>query len=88
MRQAITTTFIGPTDYKGSRCKATAEAGTLTMSWDYRYDSEMNHLLVAQALAEKLGWDGEWRGGGLPYGSGYCFVMVEGDHAFTARGEK
>ena len=88
MRQAITTKWLGPTDFRGSRIKAKAEAGSLTVGYDHRYGSEMNHLLAAQALAEKLKWDGEWRGGGLPYGSGYCFVMVEGDHAFTARGAK
>ena len=76
--QAITTTFIGPTNYRGSRVKAKCEAGTLTVPWDHALNIEENHHAVAVALATKLGWTAEWYGdlitGGMA-GSGYCHVF-------------
>jgi len=54
--QAITTKFVGPTDTKGSRIKATAEAGSVTIGWDHGLTSEGNHIAAAKALCAKLGW--------------------------------
>lgn len=54
--QAITTKFVKPTDTKGSRIKATAEAGSVTIGWDHALDSEGNHIAAAKALCVKLGW--------------------------------
>lgn len=73
-RQAITTKFLGPTDYKGSRVKATCEAGSVTLSWDHALNSDGNHEAACRALMAKLGWDGERAGGWL--GGGKC-VFVE-----------
>ncbi len=75
--QAITTKFRGPTDTRGSRVIARAAAGSLTHAWDYALDYEGNHTAAARALAEKLGWAGQWVGGGLPDGSGDTFVCVD-----------
>jgi len=74
-RQAIVTKFIGPTNTRPSRVKATCEAGSITVSWDHRYDPENNHDATARALIEKLGWRGEWVSGELP-GGGSVYVMV------------
>lgn len=74
MRQAIATKFLGPTNSRGARVKASAEAGSLTVSWDYALGIEANHAAAARALALKLGWSGHWHGGGLP-GSGFVFVL-------------
>jgi hypothetical protein len=78
--QAIVTKFLGPTDTRGSRVKATCEAGSLTLGWDHSLNSEANHRRAAEALCAKLGWTGEFYGklhqGGLP-GSGYAFVFPD-----------
>jgi hypothetical protein len=74
--QTIVTKFLGPTNFRGSRVKASAEAGSITLSWDYRKNIDDNHVAAARALAEKLEWAGHWRGGALP-GSSYAFVRTE-----------
>lgn len=63
MRQSITTKYIGPTNFRGSRIKATAEAGSVTLSYDHALSSEENHCAAAKALAEKFDWQGVWVGG-------------------------
>jgi len=75
MRQAITTKFLGPTNSRGARVKAVAEAGSVTVNWDYSLGIEGNHTSAAKALAAKLEWDGVWFGGGLT-GNGYVFVWT------------
>ena len=83
MRQAIQTKFIGPTNTKGSRVKAWADAGALTLSWNHRHNPEQNHKLAAETLARKLGWSGVWNGGSAPGdSSGYVFVLAD-ETAFT-----
>ena len=54
--QAIITKYMGPTDTKGSRIKATAAAGSITLGWDHALNSEGNHNAAARALCEKFGW--------------------------------
>ena len=63
--QAITTKHYGPTNHRGSRVKATCEAGSVTLPWDYALNTEKNHDKAALALAEKLGWVGGWSAGYL-----------------------
>lgn len=79
--QAIVTKFLGPTNVRGSRVKATCEAGSVTLSWDHALNSEGNHDAAAKALAHKLGWDKGWHGelvgGGLPDTTGNCYVFVK-----------
>jgi hypothetical protein len=75
MRQAIHTKFMGPTNTRGSRVKAKADAGSITLGWNHALNVGDNHAAAAKALALKLGWTGHWHGGGLP-GSGYAFVMA------------
>jgi len=77
MRQAIVTKYLGPTNHRGSRVKATADAGSVTLSWDHALNSDANHIEAAKALARKLGWEGEFVGGGMPGDSGYAFVMSD-----------
>lgn len=54
-RQAITTKYLGPTNNRGARVKATAEAGSIVVSWDHALDSFENHARAAHMFAEK--WD-------------------------------
>lgn len=74
MRQAIATKFLGPTNFRGARIKAKAEAGSVTVAWDYALGIEANHRAAAVALALKLGWTGHWHGGGGLPGAGFVFV--------------
>jgi hypothetical protein len=63
MYQAITTRYLGPSNVRGARVKAFAEAGSLTFSWDHALNSEENHCKAARAFAEKYGWKARYVGG-------------------------
>lgn len=84
MLQAIVTRYHGPTDRKGSRVSARAEAGRVTLPWDYALGVDANHAAAAQALADRCGWTvangyPALAGGALPGNAGYCFVMPRED---------
>jgi len=79
MAVAIKTKFLGATNYRGSRVKASVmynwgdhERGSLTLNWDHAKDSEGNHAAAAEALAKLLEWDGEWH---IADG-GDCYIWV------------
>jgi hypothetical protein len=76
--QCITTKYLGPTNSRGARVKAKAQAGSVTVSWDDALDANENHDAAALALATKYGWRGTLVGGGLPDGTGnaYSFCRV------------
>ena len=74
--QAITTKFIGPTNFRGARINAKAAAGSLTVGYEHGLNISDNHAMAAQALAEKLGWEGEYFQGGLPDDLGFCFIRL------------
>lgn len=80
--QAIQTKFFGPTNTKGSRVKATAPQGSVTVGYDHALDGEGNHVAAAHALKAKLGW--------LPAPNNYysdtvCGQLADGTyvHVFT-----
>ena len=80
MLQAIVTKYHGPTNYKGSRISARAEAGRVVLAYDYALNPDENHKAAAQALAARYGWTEAngypaLAGGALPGNAGYCFVM-------------
>lgn len=82
MRQAIVTKFIGPTNYRGARVKARAQAGSVVVPWDHGRDVDYNHKLAALVLAERYGWPAkwaDWTGGGLPDGTGNCYTLNGSD---------
>lgn len=60
--QAIKTAYLGPTNVRGSRIKATCGAGAVILNWEHSLNSERNHMAAAQALIQKLGWNdyGRW----------------------------
>lgn len=78
--QAIVTKYIGPTNYKPGRIKASCQAGSITVSWDHGLDVEKNHDAACLALRDKLGWGDDTHGqvvsGGLPDGTGNAYVFV------------
>jgi hypothetical protein len=84
MYQAIVTKYIGPTNFKGSRVKATAAAGSVTLHWDDALNSDDNHTAAAKALAARYGWAGEWHGGGFERGNCYVRADIGGHPAFVA----
>jgi hypothetical protein len=51
----ITTRYLGPTDHRPGRVKATAGSGrTITLAWDHALSVAENHAAAAAALAGKL----------------------------------
>jgi hypothetical protein len=81
--QAITTKYLPPTNYKGSRIKASCAARSLTVHIDHALNIEANHAAAAQALASKMGWGGNWFAGGMPGDRGYCFVRTDNFEALA-----
>ena len=57
--QAIQTKYLGVTNTKGSRIKATCAAGSLTIPYPHELDGQPAHRKAAEALAAKLGWVGD-----------------------------
>ncbi len=66
--QAIVTKYLGPTNYSGSRVKASCDAGSVTVSYAHEYSLSDNHDRAASVLAQKLGWFGVYASGSLPDG--------------------
>jgi hypothetical protein len=67
--QAIQTKFLGATNTRGDRIKATASAGSLTLGWDYALNAEGNHIAAARALQARFNWTFELASGVLADGS-------------------
>jgi hypothetical protein len=82
--QAITVKFLGPTNTRGARWKATCDARSLTVSQDYALNPMANAMRVAKLLAAKLAWAGTWYGGHLPNSNphGYVFVHASSSEEF------
>lgn len=74
--QAITTKYIGPTNTRGARIVAKAQAGRLVVPYDHSLEVSANHAAAARAFAQKWDWDGTWVGGGTDEGA--CFVRLNG----------
>ena len=88
--QAIYTKYLPSTNYKCSRIKATAERGSVIISFDDGNGIENAHILAAQRLVDKFvtedvskygskrsdnPWNRKRVVGGLPQG-GYAHVFV------------
>lgn len=57
--QAITTKYLGPTNFRGSRIKAYCQAGSITIPFDHSLSGEEVYAKAAWALCKKLGWNAE-----------------------------
>jgi hypothetical protein len=78
--QAIQTRYLSPTNSRGARIKATAEAGSVTISYPHELSGQACHRAAAEALALKFDWDyGQLLGGQLP-GGDYAFIF---NHEFS-----
>ena len=86
--QAIETRYLGPTNTKDGRIKASAWAGSVTVPYDHELNTEDNHRAAAMALAAKCAkhaeqyggksiWsEGTWTQGGNAKGTGYVFTVT------------
>lgn len=70
--QAIRTRFIGPTDTRGSRVKAIAEAGSVTLPWNHAFNADRNHF----GRGRSLGWKGDLDGGCLHGNGDHVWVQI------------
>jgi hypothetical protein len=83
MRQAIVTKYLGPTNHRGARVKATAQAGSVTVEWDHALSVDENHDRAADAFVAKFAWVGweaqlpKLHAGALPDGTGNVYVFEE-----------
>lgn len=75
---AIFTRYLGPTNTKGSRVKATRGGLSVTIPLDYASDLVERHKKAAWALMVKYGWNDRdvALAGETPDGKGYVFVAV------------
>jgi hypothetical protein len=72
-RQAIVVKYLGPTEKRCARIKASALAGSVTVPVDHGKTLAENERMAAAVLIIKLGWGlsaEEWHAGTLPDGSG------------------
>ena len=77
-RRLIETTYQGATGGRGSRVRAVAYGGKLTVPYDSGMSDEQNFDHAATALAEKMNWlDGaDLVSAGLPKGSGRGYIVL------------
>jgi len=76
--QAIETRHLPVTSSRGSRIKARAWGGNVTIPYPHELSTEDAHRAAANALIAKMGWTGTFAQGGNAKGDGYVFVNVEG----------
>lgn len=80
--QTIETKYLGATNYRGSRIKATQSAmfgndfkpQTATVDYSHALNLDQNHQEAARKLKLKLGWQGEMYGGTTSRGMAWVFV--------------
>lgn len=76
--QAIITKYLGYTNTKSSRIKATCQAGSVTIGFPHELSGMACHAAAAKALVDKMGWNdahyGDLMGGQLP-SNDYVFVF-------------
>ena len=73
--KGIITKYIGPTNYRGSRIKATdTDGNSITISYDHSLNHDQAYLKAAIALCNKMKWKTNLIGGGIQ--NGYVFVFA------------
>ena len=81
--KAIMTKYLGPTDRRGSRIKATdSDGNNLVQGYDSALNSDDNHKAAAKALRDKMGWKGRMIGGWV--GNEMAFVFEDGRYEIPA----
>lgn len=76
--QAIKAKYLGPTNHRGARIKATCTAGSVTISRNYELDVSRDYQIAVAALLKRFGWGGEWIGAPLDRtGDEYVYVRKD-----------
>ena len=75
--QAIRTKYLPATNCKVSRIKATANSGSITISYPHELSGQAVHRAAAEALANRFHWldDGSKLLGGTLADGSYVFVF-------------
>jgi hypothetical protein len=82
--KAITVKYHGPSNIRGSRIIASdLDGNRVTLSYDCALSAEDNQRLAAQALCQKMGWDGTLAHGSIK--GAEVFVFVEGRSTFEIK---
>jgi hypothetical protein len=84
--KSILTKYLGPTNVRGSRIKASDGDNAVIIGYRDELRSEDAHAEAAKALCNKLNWHGELCRGGLRKSRmdiGYVFVWINDDDRFT-----
>jgi len=77
--KTIKTTYLGPTNHRGSRIKATDGGGhSFTIPCHYGLSGADVHAKAAIKLCKKMGWKGTLVSGS--YKNDYYFNFIESDH--------
>lgn len=71
----ITTKFLGPTNHRGSRIKATGPCGSVTIARDHALGPGENHDAAARAYATKYDVHGDTLRA-CPDGGGFVYVFT------------
>ena len=71
---AIEIKYLGPTNFKGSRYKASANGHSVIVSANYSLNAEENAKNAANTLKAKMGWKGRTAIGGTEKGWAVVFV--------------
>ena len=73
--KAITTKYLGPTNFRGSRIKAfDLDNNSVTLFYHHAWDSQENHRRAAETLKAKMGWSGNLVCGCIKNGMVWVFV--------------
>jgi hypothetical protein len=76
-RCAVTTKYLGPTNFRGGRIKASAKSGrdlSVTIPYPHELSQSAAHAAAALALCAKMNWNPDkLHAGATP--DGYVFVM-------------
>ena len=72
--KAIRTKYLGPTNTKGSRIRASDEDGNSITIGAHRLSGEAVHRAAAEALCAEMNWEGAMVAGSLE--DGYVFVFT------------
>ena len=77
--QTIETKYLGPTDHRDARIKATASNGmAVTIPYPHEDSDTGKHIQAVRKLAAKLNWTGEMVGGWTARGMVWVFTDKSG----------
>ena len=77
--KAIAVKYLGPTNSRGARVKASAGGtqGNVTLPFRHEWSMEQNIAAAVDALLLHLGWDKQYALGVLPDGGTYVAVLSD-----------